>query len=87
MQALADAQGDDDAENAANVAKIAQLKAQLASQRAAFQAQIRNLQVKAPPKGKQDLELMKLLENQLVDKQAEVRQQNRETTVLEDIAP
>jgi hypothetical protein len=71
--ALADAQGGD---AAANAAQIAQLKAQLASQREQFQSQIKSLQARAPAKGKQDLELMKLLENQLVDKQAEVHQQN-----------
>jgi len=74
--ALADAQGGDEATSAANAAQIEQLKAQLASQRAQFQAQIKSLQTHAPAKGKDDLELMKLLENQLVDKQSEVRHQN-----------
>jgi len=81
--ALADAQGGDDAAKAANAAQIAQLKAQLASQRAQFQAQIKSLQAHAPAKNKQDLELMKLLENQLVDKQAEVRSQNRAIASLQ----
>jgi hypothetical protein len=81
--ALADAQGGDEAANAANAAQIAQLKAQLASQRAQFQAQIKSLQAHAPAKNKQDLELMKLLENQLVDKQAEVRSQNRAIASLQ----
>ena len=79
--ALADAQNGDNA--AANAAEIAKLKAQLASQRAQFQKQIKNMQVHAPAKSKQDWELMKLLENQLVDKQAEVSQQNRAIASLQ----
>ena len=79
--ALADAQGSDDA--AAKTAEIAKLKAQLAAQKANFQSQIRNMQVRAPAKNKQDWELMKLLENQLVDKQTEVRQQNRAIASLQ----
>ncbi|HEV2606677.1 MAG TPA: caspase family protein [Xanthomonadaceae bacterium] len=81
--ALADAQGSDDATKAANAAQIAQLKAQLASQRAQFQAQIRSMQAHAPAKSKQDLDVMRLLENQLVDKQTEVRTQNRAIASLQ----
>ena len=77
---LAAAQGDDDA---ANTAEVASLKAQLAKQRAQFQAQINSMKAHAPAKNKQDYELMKLLENQLVDKQAEVSQQNRAIASLQ----
>jgi len=76
--ALADAQGDD-----ADAARVDQLKAQLASQRAQFQAQIKSMQARAPAKSRQDFELMRLLENQLVDKQAQVRQQNRAIASLQ----
>ncbi len=79
--ALADAQNGDNA--AANAAEIAKLKAQLASQRKQFDARIRNMQVRAPTKSKQDWELMKLLENQMVDKQTEVRQQTRAIASLQ----
>ena len=79
--ALADAQSSENA--ATNAAEVAKLKAQLASQRAQFQAQIQGLQAHAPARGKQDLELMRLLENQLVDKQTEVRQQNRAIASLQ----
>ena len=79
--ALADAQSGDDA--SANAAQVAKLKAQLAAQRTQFQAQIRNMQARAPAKNKQDLELMKLLENQLVDKQTEVNAQNRAIASLQ----
>ncbi len=76
--ALADAQGDN-----ADAAEVDKLKGQLASQRAQFQNQIRNLQTRAPAKKKQDFELMKLLENQLVDNQIQVRQQNRQIASLQ----
>ena len=79
--ALADAQGGDDA--SANAAQVAKLKAQLAAQRAQFQSQIKNMQARAPAKSRQDLELMKLLENQLVDKQTEVNAQNRAIASLQ----
>lgn len=76
--ALADAQSD-----SADAARVDQLKAQLASQRAQFQAQLKSMQARAPAKSRQDFELMRLLENQLVDKQAEVRQQNRAIASLQ----
>ena len=78
--ALAEAQSGDAAANAAEVAK---LKAQLASQKAQFKTQIQSMQAHAPAKSKQDWELMKLLENQLVDKQTEVSQQNRAIASLQ----
>ncbi len=78
---LAEAQSGDNA--AANAAEIASLKKQLASQRAQFQSQIRGMQARAPAKNKGDYELMKLLENQLVDKQTEVNQQNRAIASLQ----
>jgi hypothetical protein len=77
---LAQAQEGD---TAGNAAEIASLKKQLATQRAQFQAQINSMKAHAPAKSKQDYELMKLLENQLVDKQAEVNQQNRAIAALQ----
>ena len=77
---LAQAQGGD---TSANADEIASLKKQLAAQRAQFQAQINGMKAHAPAKSKQDYELMKLLENQLVDKQAEVNQQNRAIASLQ----
>jgi hypothetical protein len=77
---LAEAQGGD---ATANAAEIASLKKQLAAQRAQFQAQVNGMKAHAPAKNRQDYELMKLLENQLVDKQAEVNQQNRAIASLQ----
>lgn len=74
LQAKADALADAQDSNA-DAAKLDQLKAQLASQRTQFQAQIRSMQARAPAKTKQDYDLMRLLENQLVDQQTQVRQQ------------
>ncbi len=77
---LAQAQGGD---TPANADEIASLKKQLASQRAQFQAQINGMKAHAPAKSKQDYELMKLLENQLVERQTEVNQQNRAIAALQ----
>ncbi|HEY2346563.1 MAG TPA: caspase family protein [Xanthomonadaceae bacterium] len=82
VQAKADAVADAQ-DNNADAAEIEKLKAQLVSQRAQFQAQIKGMQSHAPAKSKEDFELMKLLENQLVDKQTEVRQQNRAIASLQ----
>jgi hypothetical protein len=74
---LAQAQADT---TAADAAQIAKLKAQIASDRAKYQAQIKSLQARAPGKGaksKEDWELMKLLENQLLSKQTQVLDQSR----------
>lgn len=82
VQAKADAVADAQ-DNNADAAEVEKLKAQLASQRTQFQAQIKAMQTHAPAKSKEDYELMKLLENQLVDKQTEVRQQNRAIASLQ----
>jgi len=82
LQAKADAVADAQNDNA-DAAEVDKLKAQLASQREQFQAQIKGMQSHAPAKSKEDYELMKLLENQLVDKQTEVRQQNRAIASLQ----
>lgn len=82
LQAKADALADAQ-DNGGNAAQVEQLKAQLASQRTAFQNQIKTLQTRAPAKNKQDYELMRLLSNQLVDTQIAVRQQNRQIASLQ----
>ena len=67
-------------------AQIAQLKKQIASDRAKYQAQIKSMQARTPGKGvksQQDWELMKLLENQLLSKQTEVRDQSRAIASLQ----
>lgn len=83
LQAKADALADAQDNGGDNAAQVEQLKAQLASQRTAFQNQIKNLQARAPAKNKQDYELMRLLSNQLVDTQTEVRQRNRQIASLQ----
>jgi predicted nucleic acid-binding Zn-ribbon protein len=80
--ALASAQ-DNSGGATSNADEIARLKAQLANQRKQFDAQLHNMQARAPAKSKQDWELMKLLENQLVDKQAEVTSQTRAIASLQ----
>ena len=73
--------------NAADAAEIATLKAQIAGDRAKYQAQIKSMQPHTPSgksgKSKEDLELMKLLENQLLSKQTEVRDQSRAIASLQ----
>ena len=81
---LAQAQADT---SAADAAQIAKLKAQIASDRAKYQAQIKSMQARAPSsksgKSKEDWELMKLLENQLLSKQTQVRDQSRAIASLQ----
>jgi hypothetical protein len=81
---LAEAQSDT---KAADAAEIAKLKAQISNDRAKYQAQIKSMQARAPSgkgaKSKEDLELMKLLENQLLSKQTEVRDQSRAIASLQ----
>lgn len=81
---LAQAQSDT---SAADAAEIAKLKTQIAGDRAKYKAQIASMQARAPSarsgKSREDWELMKLLENQLLSKQTEVRDQGRAIASLQ----
>ncbi len=73
-------------QDAANAAQVAQLKAQIDADKKKYQSQIKALQARAPAKStknKEDWELMKLLENQLVAKQSEIRTQSKSIASLQ----